>query len=74
MKRRPTPEPPAAKASPPSPSPAAPTPARYGTVKQVAAHFGVSERHVRRLIAKNKIPWIRVGRAIRIPWDGLDEA
>jgi excisionase family DNA binding protein len=70
MKRRPTPKPPAAEASPPSPSRAAP--ARYGSVKQVAAHFGVSERHVRRLIKKKKIPSIKVGGAVRIRWDDLE--
>lgn len=73
MKRRPNPKPPAAKAASPATPNVAPIRGRYGSVKQIATHYGVSERHVRRLIANKDIPSIKVGGAIRIPWDGLDE-
>jgi len=42
------------------------------TVKQVAEISQVSERHVRRLIKKGQLPYIRFGRNIRIASKDLE--
>lgn len=38
-------------------------------VKTVAGRLGVSERHVRRLIASGELPVHRIGRAVRVSED-----
>jgi excisionase family DNA binding protein len=37
------------------------------TVQQVAENWQVSQRTVRRMIADDRLPVIRLGRAVRIP-------
>jgi excisionase family DNA binding protein len=34
-------------------------------IDQLAEHLGTSRRHVRRLIAERRIPYVKVGRLIR---------
>jgi excisionase family DNA binding protein len=47
---------------------------KYGlTVKEVVHVLGVCERKVRGLIAEGKLPYFRVGRSVRIPWQPLKE-
>ena len=41
------------------------------TVEETAAALRLSIRHVRRLIAERRIPYVRVGRAVRIDPDDL---
>ena len=43
------------------------------TVRQVAEHFQVSERTVRRLIAEGRLGVVRIGRSVRIRPDALDD-
>lgn len=31
----------------------------------LAAHLGITERHVRRLVAERRIPFVKVGRFVR---------
>ena len=38
---------------------------RLLTIDQVAEHLGTSRRHIRRLIAERRIPYVKVGRLIR---------
>jgi excisionase family DNA binding protein len=40
-------------------------------VTSVALRLGVSERHVRRLIASGELPVHRIGRAVRVSEDDL---
>ena len=40
-------------------------------VPGVAAHLGVSERHIRRLIAERRIPYVRWGHHIRFEPDEI---
>jgi excisionase family DNA binding protein len=35
------------------------------TIEQLAAHLGVTPRHIRRLIAERRIPHLKVGRFVR---------
>ena len=35
------------------------------TIDQLARHLGTSHRHIRRLIADRRIPYVKVGRLIR---------
>lgn len=34
-------------------------------INQLAKHLGTSHRHIRRLIAEHRIPYVKVGRLIR---------
>ncbi len=34
-------------------------------IDQLAKHLGTSHRHIRRLIAEHRIPYVKVGRLIR---------
>jgi excisionase family DNA binding protein len=34
-------------------------------IPQLAAHLGTSRRHIRRLIAERRIPYMKVGRLVR---------
>jgi excisionase family DNA binding protein len=34
-------------------------------IDQLARHLGTSHRHIRRLIAEKRIPYVKVGRLIR---------
>jgi len=43
------------------------------TVKQTAARLGLAEATIRLWLAKRKLPWVRCGRAIRIPARAVDE-
>lgn len=38
---------------------------RLLTIDQLAEHLGTSHRHLRRLIAERRIPYVKVGRLIR---------
>jgi len=38
---------------------------RLLTIDQVAAHLGTSPRHIRRLIAERRVPYLKVGRLVR---------
>lgn len=40
-------------------------------VAELAAHLGVTERHVRRLIAERRVPYVRWGRRIRFDPDEI---
>jgi excisionase family DNA binding protein len=44
----------------------------FVTVKEFAAHFGIHERTVWRMIAGNKIKIVRLGRLVRIPRSEVD--
>ena len=47
---------------------------KYGlTVSEAVKVLGVCERKVRGLIAEGKLPYFRVGRSVRIPWQPLKE-
>jgi excisionase family DNA binding protein len=35
------------------------------TIDELADHLGITVRHVRRLIAERRIPFVRVGRFVR---------
>jgi excisionase family DNA binding protein len=35
------------------------------TIDQLAAHLGVTPRHVRRLISERRLPFLKVGRLVR---------
>ena len=35
------------------------------TIDQLARHLGISVRHVRRLIAERRVPYLKVGRLVR---------
>ncbi len=35
------------------------------TIEELADHLGVTERHVRRLVAERRIPFLKVGRFVR---------
>lgn len=41
--------------------------------KQMAAHLGVNERHIRRLIAERRIPYIKWGHLVRFDPDEVTE-
>jgi len=51
---------------------------RLLTIREVADHLGVTERHVRRLVAERRIPFVKWGHLLRFdpdeiaPW--LDRA
>ena len=45
--------------------PSAPTLPRLLTIDQLAEHLGVTPRHVRRLIAERRVPFLKVGRLVR---------
>lgn len=38
---------------------------RLLTIDQLADHLGVTPRHVRRLIAERRVPFLKVGRFVR---------
>lgn len=42
------------------------------TARELAAKANVSERHVWRMIAENKIPSYKIGAAVRIPRDAIE--
>ena len=44
---------------------------RLLTIDQVAEHLGTSRRHLRRLIAERRIPYVKVGRLIRFDPDEI---
>jgi excisionase family DNA binding protein len=44
---------------------------RLLTVDQLAEHLGTSRRHLRRLIAERRIPYVKVGRLIRFDPDEI---
>jgi excisionase family DNA binding protein len=35
------------------------------TIDQLAEHLGVTQRHIRRLVAERRIPFLKVGRFVR---------
>ena len=35
------------------------------TIDQLAEHLGVSVRHVRRLVAESRVPYLKVGKFVR---------
>jgi len=42
-------------------------------VKAVARKLGVSDKHIYALLSERKIPFVKVGKAYRIPLDELEE-
>jgi excisionase family DNA binding protein len=42
------------------------------TVADVAAHLQLSSRTIRRLIAKKKLPVVRIGRAVRVRAEAVE--
>ena len=38
---------------------------RLLSIEQLAEHLGVTERHVRRLVAERRVPFLKVGKFIR---------
>jgi excisionase family DNA binding protein len=38
---------------------------------ELAAHLGITERHVRRLVAERRIPFVKVGRFVRFDPDSV---
>lgn len=53
-----------------------PTPTRLPQLldlRQLADHLGVNERHVRRLVAERRIPFIKWGRLLRFDPDAIAE-
>jgi excisionase family DNA binding protein len=43
------------------------------TLKQVADQLNVNERHVRRLVAERRIPYVKWGHLLRFDPDEVDE-
>ena len=43
------------------------------SVKEIAAAWHVSEKHVRRLIDRDELRSIRIGRAVRVPASAVAE-
>lgn len=43
------------------------------TVEQAAAYLGTGERFVRRLITQRRIPFVKLGRHVRLERSALDE-
>lgn len=41
-------------------------------VAQTAERLGTTERHIRELVYRNELPYIKVGRLVRIDTDDLD--
>lgn len=41
------------------------------TIDELADHLGITIRHVRRLIAERRVPFIKVGRLIRFDPDEI---
>ncbi|RBY81685.1 excisionase [Geodermatophilus sp. TF02-6] len=52
-------------------TPVAPT--ELLTIEQAAAHLGTGERFVRRLISQRRIPFVKLGRHVRLERSALDE-
>jgi excisionase family DNA binding protein len=40
-------------------------------INELAEHLGTSQRHIRRLIAERRIPYVKVGRLIRFDPDEI---
>jgi excisionase family DNA binding protein len=38
---------------------------RLLTIDQLAEHLGITTRHVRRLIAERRVPYLKVGKLVR---------
>lgn len=47
-------------------------PTQLLTVEQAAAYLGTGERFVRRLIAQRRIPFIKLGKHVRLERSALD--
>lgn len=47
-------------------------PTELVTVEQAAEHLGTGERFVRRLIAQRRIPFVKLGRHVRLERSALD--
>jgi excisionase family DNA binding protein len=43
------------------------------TPPQLAAHLGITERHVRRLVLERRIPFVKVGRFVRFEQGPVSE-
>ena len=42
-------------------------------ITELAEHLGTSQRHLRRLIAERRIPYVKVGRLIRFDPDEITQ-
>jgi excisionase family DNA binding protein len=42
-------------------------------IDQLAQHLGTSHRHIRRLIAERRIPYVKVGRLVRFDPDEITD-
>jgi excisionase family DNA binding protein len=43
------------------------------TLPEVARYLGDSERHIRRLVAERRIPFLKLGHFVRFDRDDIDE-
>jgi excisionase family DNA binding protein len=41
------------------------------TIDQLAEHLGITTRHVRRLVAKRRVPYVKVGWLVRFDRDEI---
>jgi excisionase family DNA binding protein len=46
---------------------------RLLTIDQLAERLGITVRHVRRLVADRKVPYVKVGRLVRFDPDSIKE-
>ena len=57
----------------PMPGAHAVAPTELITIEQAAAYLGTGERFVRRLISQRRIPFVKLGRHVRLERSALDE-
>ena len=48
-------------------------PTELMTIEQAAAYLGTGERFVRRLISQRRIPFVKLGRHVRLERSSLDQ-
>ena len=46
---------------------------KFVTVEEIAEHWNVSKAHVRRIIASGDLPSLRLGRALRVSVEALEQ-
>jgi excisionase family DNA binding protein len=56
-----------------TPGAQAAAPTQLLTIEQAAAYLGTGERFVRRLITQRRIPFIKLGKHVRLERSALDE-
>ena len=45
----------------------------FATISEAALFLGMSKGYIRKLIANEQIPYVRLGRSVRIPWRHLQK-